>query len=41
MESKLSQMINIGKALGDKLIEADIKTPEELKSIGAEKLFLN
>jgi len=38
--NKLTDLPNIGKVLADKLIEAGIKTPEDLFDLGAEKAFL-
>lgn len=37
---KLSQLPNIGEVLQQKLIEADIQTPEQLIQLGAEQAFL-
>jgi len=36
----LSKLPNLGKTLVQKLIQVDIKTPEELKSIGSENAFI-
>ena len=37
---RLSELPNVGKVLEANLLLAGIKTPEELKSIGAEEAFL-
>ncbi len=38
--SELSSLPNIGKVLENNLIEVGIKTPDELRKIGAKKTFL-
>jgi DNA transformation protein len=38
-ETTLAQMPNIGKVVADKLIQAGITTPEELREIGSEQAF--
>ena len=40
METRLSEMPNIGKVLSERLIEVGINTAEELKSIGSENAFI-
>jgi len=37
---RLNELPNIGKILERKLIEADIKTPQELRELGAEQTLL-
>lgn len=37
--NRLSKLPNIGKALELKLHRVDIKTPEELRSLGSKKAF--
>ncbi|KAJ53598.1 DNA transformation protein [Clostridium tetanomorphum] len=37
---KLSDMPNIGKTLEKKLIEAEINSPEMLKSLGSKEAFI-
>lgn len=38
--STLTQLPNIGKVVAEKLIQAGITTPEELKSTGTEQAFI-
>ncbi|MCY6957687.1 TfoX/Sxy family protein [Clostridium brassicae] len=38
--NKLSRMPNIGNTLENKLIDADIKSPEELISLGSKEAFI-
>jgi DNA transformation protein and related proteins len=42
MEQKndLTQLPNIGKVVAEKLIQAGITTPDELKAIGSEQAFI-
>ena len=37
---KLTEMPNIGKVVAEKLIQAGINTPQELKKIGTEQAFI-
>jgi DNA transformation protein and related proteins len=37
---KLMEMPNIGKVVAEKLIQAGINTPQELKEIGTEQAFI-
>jgi len=39
-EIKLTDMPNIGKVVAEKLIQAGIISPEELKTIGTEQAFI-
>jgi len=39
-EIKLTDMPNIGKVVAEKLIQAGITSPEELKTIGTEQAFI-
>ena len=36
---QLSQMLNIGKVLADRLAEVGIDSPEKLKAVGSENAF--
>ncbi len=38
--SNLTELPNIGKTLADKLIQAGISSPNELKTIGSENAFI-
>ncbi|MGQ8336551.1 TfoX/Sxy family protein [Sunxiuqinia sp. A32] len=38
--NQLTELPNIGKVIGNKLKEAEIETPAQLKSTGAERAFL-
>ena len=40
MSRELSDLPNIGKELEKKLIQAGIKTPEQLKSTGSKNAFI-
>ena len=40
METQLSKIPNIGKALAEKLVEVGIDTPEKLKTAGSENVFI-
>lgn len=38
--SELSKLPNIGKVIEQKMIEVEVKTPEELRRIGSKETFL-